>query len=463
MIAFVLLRVFLILLLVAANAFFAAAEFSLVSVRDTRIQQLIEAGRIGARIVQRLHQRLDEVVNGVQLGITMVSLTLGWIGEPMVARLVETARFVHQVPHAAVYAHAIAIAVAFSLITYLHVLLGELVPKTLALQRAEQIALAVAAPMEAFLTVTRPFLFFMRKSGGLVLRLFGAQPTRRGAVHSPDELKLIVTASRQFGQIPEFQEEMIHNAIELDSIRVSAVMVARPDIFSLPSDLGLDDALIRVVEGQHSRIPVYDPQRGPEHIVGVLYYKDLMRWMRLKLSPLGQSTATRISRMQISQIMHDVLVVPETKVLAELLAEFKERRRHLAVVVDEFGSTAGVITVEDILEQLVGNIEDEFDVSPPEPALEDESVLLLEGSVNIRDLEAQYGLTLPRDAGFETLAGFILARLQRIPNLGESFEFEGRRYKVEEMEGHRIAKVRIEKTENVEAKAKAESAKQAGD
>jgi CBS domain containing-hemolysin-like protein len=450
MIAFVLLRVFLILLLVAANAFFAAAEFSLVSVRDTRIQQLIDSGRIGARIVQRLHQHLDEVVNGVQLGITMVSLTLGWIGEPIVAQLVGNLRFVRDFPHAAAYAHGIAIAIAFSLITYMHVILGELVPKTLALQRAEHIALAVAAPMEAFLTVTSPVLFLMRRSGGLVLRLFGAHETRAGAVHSPDELKLIVTASRQFGQIPQFQEEMIHNAIELDRVTVRAVMVARPDIFSLPSDLILDDALVRVVEGQHSRIPIYDPQRGPEHIVGVLYYKDLMRWMRLRLSNLGQSVSARISKMQIGQIMHDVLVVPETKVLAELLAEFKLRRRHLAVVVDEFGSTAGVITVEDILEQLVGNIEDEFDVAPNEPRLEDESVLSLEGSVNIRDLETEYGLTLPRDAGFETLAGFVLARLQRIPALRDSFEYEGRRYTVEELDGLRIARVRIEKTAKVE-------------
>src|SRR5580658_9975895 len=461
MIAFVLLRVLLILLLVAANAFFAAAEFSLISVRDTRIQQLIASGRTGARIVQRLHQHLDEVVNGVQLGITMVSLTLGWIGEPMVAQLVGSLRFVQEIPHAAVYAHGIAIVIAFSLITYLHVLLGELVPKTLALQRAEQIALAVAAPMEAFLTLTRPLLFFMRSSGGLVLRLFGARETRRGgAVHSPDELKLIVTASRQFGQIPESQEEMIHNAIELDSITVREIMVARPDIFSLPSDLTLDEALNRVVEGQHSRIPVYDPQRGPEHIVGVLYYKELVRWVRFRLVNLGQPVASRIARMQLGQIMHDVLVVPETKVLAELLAEFKQRR-HLAVVVDEFGSTAGVITVEDILEQLVGDIEDEFDVSPPEPALEDESVLVLEGAVNIRDLETQHGLLLPRDAGFETLAGFVLARLQRIPYLGESFEYEGHRYTVEEMEAHRIAKVKIEKVESIEDKA--ESAKQAGD
>jgi putative hemolysin len=463
MIAFVLLRVLLILLLVAANAFFAAAEFSLVSIRDTRIQQLIASGRTGARIVQRLHQHLDEVVNGVQLGITMVSLTLGWIGEPMVAQLVGALRFVHEIPHAAVYAHGIAIVIAFTVITYLHVLLGELVPKTLALQRAEQIALAVAAPMEAFLTLTRPILFFMRRSGGLVLRLFGARDTRRpgGAVHSPDELKLIVTASRQFGQIPESQEEMIHAAIELDSITVREVMVARPDIFSLPSDLTLDDALNRVVEGQHSRIPVYDPQRGPEHIVGVLYYKELVRWVRLRLMNLGQPVASRIARTQIGQIMHDVLVVPETKVLAELLDEFKQRRRHLAVVVDEFGSTAGVITVEDILEQLVGDIEDEFDVSPAEPALADESVLLLEGAVNIRDLEAQHALQLPRDAGFETLAGFVLARLQRIPQLGDSFEYEDHRYTVEDMEAHRIAKVKIEEVTSVDSKA--ESAKQVGD
>src|SRR5580765_7301692 len=449
MIAYVLLRIFLILLLVAANAFFAAAEFALVSVRDTRIQQFIDAGRIGARIVQRLHQNLDQVVNGVQLGITMVSLTLGWIGEPMVASLVGSLQFVQRLPHVAVYAHGIAIAIAFTLITYMHVILGELVPKTLALQRAEQIAVAVAAPMEAFLTLTRPILFFMRRSGGLVLRLFGAQPARRGgAVHSPDELKLIVTASRQFGQIPEFQEEMIHSAIELDSITVKEVMVARPDIFSLPSDLQLDEALGRVVEGQHSRIPIYDPQRGPEHIVGVLYYKDLMRWMRLRLSNLGQTTATRISRMQIGQIMHDVVVVPETKVLAELLAEFKERRRHLAVVVDEFGSTAGVITVEDVLEQLVGEIEDEFDIPPvAQPALEEDTTLLLEGAVNIRDLESQYQLVLPSDAGFETLAGFVLSRLQKIPAVGDSFEYEGRRYTVEEMEGHRIAKVKIETLE----------------
>lgn len=445
MIAFVLLRVFLILLLVAANAFFAAAEFALVSIRETRIQQLIESRRLGARIVQKLHRNLDEVVNGVQLGITVVSLTLGWVGEPLLARMVEA--LVGQVPHASIYAHGIAIGIAFILITCLHVILGELVPKSLALERGEQVALAVAAPMDVFLTLTRPLIFGMSKAAGSVLRLFGSRKLRSGPVHSPDELKLIVTASRQFGQIPLFQEEMIHHALELESITVREVMVPRPDIVSLPGNLTLDEALSRVVEEQHSRIPVYDPQRGPEHIIGVLYSKDLMRWTRLRLTtnPL-QPIAARVSAMRISQIMHDVLVVPETKVLTEMLEEFKDHKRHLAVVVDEFGSTAGVITVEDILEQLVGEIEDEFDVPPPDqPVFEGKLALLLEGSFGIRDLESQYQLLLPRDAGFETLAGFVLARLQKVPAVGDAFDYEGHRFTVEEMEGHRIAKVQIEK------------------
>jgi putative hemolysin len=447
MIAYVLLRVFLLLLLVAANAFFAAAEFSLVSVRDTRIQQLIDARRIGARIVQKLHRNLDEVVNGVQLGVTIVSLTLGWVGEPLLAQMMLGP--VQDVPHASVYAHGIAIGISFILITFLHVILGELVPKSLALQRAEQVALAVAGPMDVFLTLTRPLLFVMSRAAGWVLRIFGSRRIRQGPVHSPDELKLIVTASRQFGEIPPFQEEMIHKALELDNVTVREVMVARPDIFSLPGDLTLSEALGRVVEEQHSRVPVYDPQRGPEHIIGVLYAKDLMRWTRLRLAATpDQLVAARVSAMRISQIMHDVLVVPETKVLTELLEEFKDRKRHLAVVVDEFGSTAGVITVEDVLEQIVGEIEDEFDVAPPQQDLvEGKIAVVLEGSASLRDLESQYQLLLPRDSGFETLAGFILARLQKIPRQGESFEYEGHRYTVQELDGHRIAKVKIEKLE----------------
>jgi putative hemolysin len=446
MIAFVLLRVLLIVALVAANAFFAAAEFALVSVRETRIEQLIRARRIGARILQRLHRNLDEVVNGVQLGVTVVSLTLGWIGEPMVAHFVEGLRFLQRVPHALVYAHGIAIAIAFGLITFMHVILGELVPKSLALQRAEQVALAVAAPMDVFLTLTRPLIFLMGKSAGWVLKMFGLRKMRQGPVHSPDEVKLIVSASRDLGQITPAQEEMVHHALELENITVREVMVPRPDIFSLPGDLTLHEAIDRVVEEQHSRVPVYDPKSGPEHIIGVLYAKDLMRWAGLRLTAkFAQGIPWRISEMKISQVMHDAMVVPETKPLSELLEEFKERKRHMAIVVDEFGSTAGLITAEDILEQLVGEIEDEFDVAPlPAPQSPESKTLVLDGTTGIRDLESQYDLLLPRDAGFETLAGFMLSKLQKIPAPGDSCYYGGRRFTVDEMEGHRIARVKIE-------------------
>jgi magnesium and cobalt exporter, CNNM family len=444
MIAYVLLRVFVILLLVAANAFFAAAEFALVSVRETRILQLIEAHRAGARTVLKLHQQLQRVVNGVQLGITITSLSLGWLGEPVLARMFET--WIGSIPHAILYAHAIAVTVAFVAITSLHVILGELVPKSLALQRAERVALAVAAPMDVFLTITRPVTIGMSRVAGFVLRAFGTREIRHGSVHSPDELKLIVTAAHHSGQLSSAQEEMLLNALELDSITARQVMVPRTRIFSLPSDLNLDEALSRVVDDQHSRVPVYDPQRGPEHIVGVLYAKDLMRWTRQRLgSSAAPPSAQRISQMKISQVMHDVLVVPETKSLLELLSEFQQRKRHLAVVVDEFGSTAGVISVEDVLEQLVGELQDEYDIAPPQIAATDANApLILDGAINIRDLDAQYDMQLPQDEGYETLAGFVLSRLQKVPTGGEAFDYQGRRFVVEKMDGHRIATVRIE-------------------
>jgi putative hemolysin len=455
MLAYVLLRVLLVVFLVAANAFFAAAEFALVTVRDTRIQQLIEARRIGARILLRLHRNLDEVVNGVQLGVTVVSLTLGWIGEPMVAHFVESLQFLQRMPHALVYAHTIAIVIAFGLITGMHVILGELVPKSLALQKAEQVALTVAAPMDVWLTLTRPLIFIMSKAAGSVLKVFGLKKMRQGPVHSPDEVKLIVSASRELGQIAPAQEAMVHNALDLENITAREVMVPRPDIFSLPGDLTLQDALDQVVEEQHSRIPIYDPKSGPEHIIGILYAKDVMRWVRLRISARAfPAVGTRVSDMKISQIMHDALVVPETKLLAELLEEFKERKRHMAIVVDEFGSTAGLITVEDILEQLVGEIEDEHDVvSPDSVQLAESKMLVLEGTVGLRDLESQYDLLLPRDAGFETLAGFMLSKLQKIPAVGDTCYYGGKRFVVEEMDGHRIARVKIEDVQPVAAQA----------
>ncbi len=454
MAGYVLLRVFAVLLLVAVNAFFVAAEFALVSVRDARLQQLIDTRRVGARTVRKLHERMDELLSAVQLGVTLASLGLGWMGEATLAAIILAG--IGNIAYARLYAHTIAVIIAFLLITYLEVVLGEVVPKSIALQRADRVALAVAAPMDVFMTVSRPFLRVISRSARFVLHRLGAKEIRTAGMHSAEELKFAVTASRRSGMLPRVEEEMILRALEMGEITVRQVMVPRPRIFSVPSDLPLEQALARVVEEQHSRIPVYEAQRGPEHIIGLLYSKDLTRWMRLRYTkPASEPAAPRLANMVVRDIMRDVLMVPETKPLADLLLEFRRRKRHLAVVVDEFGSTSGVVTVEDVLEQLVGEIEDEFDIAP-QPLPAGATSMVLEGAANMRDLETLYHVELPSDQGFETLAGFMLAKFQRIPNTGDSFDFDGRRFTVLEMDNRRIARALIE---NVDP----EAAERAGD
>ncbi len=442
MVSLALLRVIALFLLVAANAFFVAAEFALVSVRDTRIQQLIEARRLGARTVRRLQQNLDQLLSAVQFGVTLTSLGLGWVGEATLAGLLEP--LFRGVPYAGLYAHGIAITLAFAGITFLHVTLGELVPKSVALERAERVALAVSGPMEVFMTISKPELYLFSRSARLVLRIFGLRHLREGGVHSPEELKLIVTASRRVGLLPPLQEETIHRTLELGDVTVREVMIPRTNIFPLPADMPLDDALDRVVQDQHSRIPVYDPQRGPEHIVGVLYAKELMRWMQIRLAHVRQNApADLLPRLEVRNIMRSVLVVPETKVLPDLLIDFKTHRRHLAVVVDEYGSVSGVVTVEDVLEQIVGELEDEYDVAP-KPPLVTAGSMVLDGSATLRDLETHHHLPLPRDLGFETLGGFVMASLQKVPKPGDAFVHDGHRFVVLEMDGLRIQRVKVE-------------------
>ncbi|HLW55303.1 MAG TPA: hemolysin family protein [Candidatus Angelobacter sp.] len=440
MVSLVLLRIILVVLLVAANAFFVAAEFAMVSVRGTRIQQLIEQRRIGARTVELLQRRLDVFLPAVQFGVTLCSLGLGWAGEGTLAAILMP--WMGHIPYARVYAHGISAVLAFIVIAYFLIILGELVPKSLALERAERVALAVAGPMDVFMALAHPFLSLMNRSANLVLRGFGSRLRREGGVHSSDELKLLVTASRRLGVLPETEEQMIHNALDLGDLAVREIMVPRHKIFSLPADMPLEDAMTKVVEEQHSRVPVYDPEKGRENIVGLLYSKDLSRVMLSRLSA-GLLFTHKGSALKVSHIMRDVLFAPESKTVADLLQEFQQRKRHLAIVVDEFGSVTGLVTVEDVLEQLVGELEDEFDLAS-RPDLQAAGTVVLDGSVNIRDLEVQYDIMLPRDQGFETLGGFVMAQLGKIPKGTETFEYDGRRYTVLQMEGRRIARVKIE-------------------
>ncbi len=490
-----LLQVVAVAMLILANAFFVAAEFAMVSVRDTRIEQLLAAGVAGARAVRRLQHDLDDFLPAVQLGVTLCSLALGWIGEPLAAGVFLS--WLDALPQPSVHAHAYAhvaaataVALGFAVITYFHVLVGELVPKSLALRRAEALALAVAPPMLIFMAMARPAVHTLKKSAAIILRGFDIPLTERSAVHSSEELKLITSAARRSGILPKFQETLIHRAIELDDVSVREIMTPRQMIFSLPSNMPIEAASARVIEHMNSRVPVYDEARGPEHIVGVVYSKDLARLIFFRPvaqrgvdQPLtaratqtdpnsqmgvslpavepsrpgvpGARFATPFVELKLSQVMRDVLVVPETKSALALIRDFQQRRRQMAIVVDEFGSTVGLVTAEDAIEQLTGELEDEFD-DPARPAVTTASgTLLLDGAANLRDLETQMQWSLPREGGIETLAGFLLMRLGHIPEQGESIEFVGRRLVVVEMEGRRISKIRVEpfqKTQSIQTK-----------
>jgi putative hemolysin len=442
-----LLQFVAVALLILANAFFVAAEFALVSIRETRIEQMLATGTPGARAVRRLQRDLDDFLPAVQLGVTLCSLALGWIGEPLAASIVLS--WLHLLPlaepHAQLYAHIVAAALGFVIITYFHVVVGELVPKSLALRRAEALAVSVAPPMLLFIAVARPAVRLLNISAATILRGFDIQLSERASVHSPEELKLIATAAQRMGLLPRFQETLIHRTLELDDVTVREIMTPRKQIFSLPSNMLVEEASAKVIDHMHSRVPVYDEARGPEHIVGVVYSKDLSRLMYFR--PAARPGAAPFVELRLAQVMRDVLVAPETKSVLDLIRDFQQRRRHMAIVVDEYGSTVGLVTAEDAIEQLTGELEDEFD-SPSVPVLTTASgALLMDGGVNLRDLETQMQWSLPREGGVETLAGFVLMRLGHIPKESESVEFEGRRLTVVEMDARRIARIRVEHME----------------
>lgn len=464
-----LLQVVAVAMLILANAFFVAAEFAMVSTRDTRIEQLLAAKVPGARAVRRLQHDLEYFLPAVQLGVTLCSLAIGWIGEPLAAGIVLgwIDLLPHPLAHAQVYAHvtaATAVAVGFAIITYFEVTIGELVPKSLALRRAEALAIAVAPAMILFMRLARPAVRLLKGSAAVILRGFDIPMTERAAVHSPEELKLITTAARRLGLLPRFQETLIHRAIELDDVPVREIMTPRQRIFSLPSNMPIEEASAQVIEHMNSRVPVYDETRGPEHIIGIVYSKDLSRLMffRPKSQPRptqqpssGEGGARPASpqlglpfmELRLRQVMREVLVVPETKSALALLREFQKRRRQMAIVVDEYGSTVGLVTAEDAIEQLTGELEDEFD-DPARPVLANaQGTLVLEGSANLRDLETQMQWSLPRDGGVETLAGFMLTRLGHIPKTGETVDYEDRRLTVAEMDGRRIARICVDQIE----------------
>lgn len=433
-------RLLLLGLILAVNAFFAASEVALLSVRDSRLRSLADEGIVGAKTALALLAKPEKLLSVTQIGVTLASLGLGWAGEDTLYGLLIAAFRPVLNPGTATVLHGVCFVLAFLLMTYYHVVIGEVVPKNLAIDKADRLAIIVAPALMVFYRLTAVFVAVIERSAAGITRLFGVKGGHRGGGHSAEELKLIVSSSRFAGNLPKLQEDMIHRVLDLEDLSVREIMVPRHDIVSIQATASLDEVLDTMVRSRHSRLPVWEQK--PEQMVGVVFFKDMLRlWHERRASIRAGRPA---APFHLSRILRKPLIVPETKPLMQMLEEFRRRRSHMALVVDEFGTVGGLLTVEDVLEQIVGEIEDEFNdrlaVTRKETGQAD-----LDGATSIRDFAANYGIELPLNAGFETIAGYILFKLGHIPKEGEALEFEAWRFTVAAMERNRIARVRVEK------------------
>jgi putative hemolysin len=448
------LHIFGVLILIGINGYFSAVEFSLVAVRQSRIRQLAKEGNARARVVELLLADMGRVVSGVQVGITLTSLSLGYLGEIALSRLLDPLVVMIPRPWAALTAHGVALVLAFGLLTVLQVTFGELVPKGLSLARAERVALLVARPFYWFLHTFRWAIDLLDGFAEKVLRPLGVTGApSHTAVRSTEELQAILQQAREGGLLPPTEVQFIQNAIELSDIQVREIMVPRPDMHVLPIDASLDDVMRMFATTQRSRLPVYDGTL--DHVAGFVHVKDAM-WILVDRSRRAEESQPP-AEFHLKDLLREVLIVPETKPASELLLEFRSRRAGLAMVVDEFGSILGLVTLEDILEQMVGEIHDEFDVEE-RPLVLPDGGLIFDAAMNVRDLDAQYNIALPEDSAYETVGGYVLSKLGIIPRGGETFEEAGYRFTVMEMDRRRISRVKIQRLPQAAASPPASSA-----
>ncbi|MDE3194959.1 MAG: HlyC/CorC family transporter [Acidobacteriota bacterium] len=435
-------RLALLGLILAVNAFFAASEVALLSVRDSRLRHLAEEGHAGAKMALALLAHPERLLSVTQIGVTLASLGLGWAGEDTLYEILLSAFHPVLTPGSSAFLRGLCFVLSFAVMTYCHVVIGEVVPKNLAIEKADRLAMIASPVLTVISRLASPFVRIIEGSTTAMSRLLGLHAGHHRAGHSAEELKLIVSSSRFAGHLPEMQEDMIHRVLDLERLSVREIMKPRHDIVSVPVTASLDEVLDAMVTSQHSRLPVW--REAPEHMVGIVFFKDMLRiWHDRRAVMRGKRL---LPPFQLARIMRKPLIVPETKPLLGMLEEFRLRHAHMALIVDEFGTVTGLVTVEDALEQIVGEIEDEYDDQPVPPGPESPEHEI-GGATSIVDLTSQYGIELPVNAGFETIAGYMLFRLGHIPAVGESVEFEGRRFTVEAMERNRISKVKIEKIE----------------
>lgn len=424
--AFLLGAVFLVLL----NGFFVAAEFALVKVRPTRIEELAARGSKTAKKTKHAIHHLDAYLSATQLGITLASLGLGWIGEPAFAHLLEPVFRRFGLPETAL--HGAALALAFVVVTFLHIVFGELAPKSLAIQRAQSTAMAVAWPLDVFYKLFRLPIWLLNGAALLVLRAFKIQPVHEMELaHSPEEIGLIVTSSEVSGAVGADEAEIARNAIIIGDRDARDVMVPRVDMAYLTTGLSFSENVLRANAAGFTRFPLCDPD--PDHVIGMVHIKDL-----LLVGNRPEAT--------IRDARRDILAVPETKALDSLLREFQTSRIHMALVLDEYGGTAGIVTLEDVLEEIVGDIQDEHQHENPEVQVLGEGSWLVDGGLTLDDLERMLNIALPSDEA-DTVAGYVQWRAGAVPAPGEEVTADGYRLRVESMEGRRIRSVLLTRVE----------------
>lgn len=444
-----LLRFLILIAVLLLNGFFAAAEVALVSVRRSRLRALADQGQVGAQAALNLLANPARLLSVTQAGVTLASLGLGWAGENTMYQLIVSAFQPLMNPSTAPFLHGVSFAIAFLAISYAHIVVGEVVPKNLAIEKADRLAILVAPPLLVFDRISTPFVFFAERSAAALSRFIGLKGTHTGGGHSAEELKFIISSSRKEGHLESFEEDAIQALLELPNYSAREIMVPRHAIVSVSVDSTLDQVLRQMRENQYSRLPVYEGD--PEHVIGYVHYKDMIRiWEDRRIAAEKKRV---LPPFHLSRVLRKPLVVPETKPINALIDEFRTSHIHMAMVVDEFGTIVGLVTLEDALEQILGEIGDEHDVKHPRYTAEART-LEVEGTTTIRDLDMIYGLELPGDAGFETLAGFLLFQLGYIPKPGDTIEYQGRRFTILEMDHNRIARVAIERMPVAEPAAK---------
>jgi len=423
----IILRLGVALLLVAANAFFVASEFSLVGARRTRIEALARAGNRRAKLAESAIHRLDHYISGTQLGITIASLGLGWVGESTIAVMISSIFSGLPEPWNVVATHAFAGTIAFAFITFMHIVLGELAPKSLALLYPEEVSLWTAGPLILFARLFTPVIVVLNGTANILIRAVGLQPARElERVHRPEEIEMLVTQSYQHGLLKEEPVEMIRGIFHLSETMASEVMTPRTELVALAADLSISAAADIVLEEGYSRYPVYE--ETVDRIIGMVTARDIWR-------------AERAGQQRVRDVVRDVPFVPDSKPLEGLLREMQEEGEHMVVLVDEFGGTAGIVTLEDLLEEIVGDIVDLEDqeediVQTPEGELH------LRGGYAIADLNEAFQLKLPED-DYTTIAGFMLGRLGRIAVVGDEVRVRGASLRVLSVEGRRIERVAL--------------------